>query len=49
MEDVYDDTEDTREEEGDKENLDKEDGEKVEQLQAEIESLQVLFMSVQVE
>ena len=49
MEDVYDDTEDTREEEGDKENLDKEDGEKVEQLQAEIESLQVLFMPVQVE
>ena len=41
MEDVYDDTEDTREEDGDKENLDKEDSEKVEQLQAEIESLQV--------
>ena len=42
MEDVFDDTEDTREEDGDKENVtQEEDSEKVEQLQAEIESLQV--------
>ena len=45
MEDVFDDTEDTREEEGDKENnvTEEEDTEKVEQLQAEIESLQVFY------
>ena len=40
MEDVFDDTEEQREEDGDKENGG-EDGEKVEQLQAEIESLQI--------
>ena len=45
MEDVFDDTEDTREEDGDKENVtEEEDGEKVEQLQAEIESLQVFYL-----
>ena len=44
MEDVFDDIEDTREEDGDKENVtEEEDGEKVEQLQAEIESLQVFL------
>ena len=44
MEDVFDDTEDAREEDGDKENVtEEEDGEKVEQLQAEIESLQVFL------
>ena len=47
MEDVFDDTEDTREEDRDKENLVAEDGEKVEQLQAEIESLQVFCLSEQ--
>lgn len=47
MEDVFDDTEDGREEEiGDKENVGtEEDGEKVEQLQAEIESLQVFYFA----
>ena len=43
MEDVFDDTEDGDKEDviGDKENMTEEDGEKVQQLQAEIESLQV--------
>ena len=43
MEDVFDDTEGGDKESviGDKENMTEEDGEKVEQLQAEIESLQV--------